>query len=191
MIISAGAARRTLADMVVRKQALAASQNFKAKLETKPGPSNHSGFGTAVRLVRAHGITFRAEMANRAFTTSVSTTDRPPPSVPKKERLPLRLGTGHAPSLQTFLVVDKTDLLARILTNVGPAGTDPFLVATAPRRFGKSFAVKQLAAMAKGEKHWFDGYHVRVGYSSAGDNNIFLHACKLTIALHVIIVDRI
>ena len=118
---------------------------------------------TAVHPLQARAddnVALGVALTTRAFSTTAGDLSTPQ-SVPMTERLPLRLGSGHVSSLQTSLVVDKTDLLARILTNDGPAGTEPFLVATAPRRFGKSFAVMQLAAMARGEKHSFDGYHVR------------------------------
>ena len=72
-------------------------------------------------------------------------------------------GRASLRSLQTCLMVDKTALLARILTE-DDTGTEPFLIATAPRRFGKSFVVKQLAALARwddADKRAFAGYAVR------------------------------
>ena len=69
--------------------------------------------------------------------------------------------------LQTRLMVDKTALLARILSNDAVLGTPKFLVATAPRRFGKTFVITQLEALARwnpSDAQAFEGYAVRAGY---------------------------
>jgi hypothetical protein len=61
--------------------------------------------------------------------------------------------------LQQYKYVDKTALLARIMAK-GPSNPGTFLHAPAMRRVGKSTTVDMLAAMARGEKHKFEGMDV-------------------------------
>ena len=76
------------------------------------------------------------------------------------------MGGAEVHDLQTSLMVDKTALLARILADAGSGtGKQKYLIATAPRRFGKSFVVKQLAALARwndDDMKAFAGYAVRL-----------------------------
>ena len=167
MTDSAGAAWRTLSNTAMFLRAkIGRPVVLVSHVPGAPVAASPKNRGTTAMFPLPVRVGFHAAgLTTRPFTT-VSTTDlSTPQSVrPMHEREPLGLGEGDVSSLQACLVVDKTDLLARILINRGPARTERFLVATAPRRFGKSFALTplmQLAAMAKGEKHWFDGYHVR------------------------------
>ena len=81
--------------------------------------------------------------------------------------------------LQKYLVVDKTPLLGRILTNrrTNKQGTPAFLVATAPRRFGKSFVIEQLAALARWEK---DDVKAFAGYAVRGARGVWILPCHHT-----------
>ena len=91
-------------------------------------------------------------------------------------------------SMQTRLMVDKTALLARVLTNKHTTGgftgnweqgTEMCLIGTAPHGFGKSFVVEQLAALARwddADEKAFAGYAVRAlchrnGYYRASCTN--------------------
>jgi hypothetical protein len=71
---------------------------------------------------------------------------RPPPS-PGLSKL----------DLKRYLYVDKTYLLAKILSDDPYYSPGQFLHAPAMRRIGKSTTLKMLAAMARGEKNLFDG----------------------------------
>ncbi len=59
-----------------------------------------------------------------------------------------------------FAYVDKTHLLARILSNEYEITSGVFLHAPAMRRVGKSTTIAMLAAMAKGDMEMFDGMAV-------------------------------
>ena len=75
------------------------------------------------------------------------------------KRLPPIGSSFKLKDLQTCQFVDKTNLLARLLTDKG-VDLGVFLFIPARRRVGKSSAMDMLAAMAKGEKEYFQGYAV-------------------------------
>jgi len=74
---------------------------------------------------------------------------RPPPS-PGMSRL----------DMTRYSYVDKTDLLARILSDNPDHSAGQFLHAPAMRRIGKSTTIKMLAAMAGGDRELFQGMAV-------------------------------
>jgi hypothetical protein len=75
--------------------------------------------------------------------------------VSKKLRLPPPFACDSVPELQKYNYVDKTALLAEIMSTEAR-----FLVATSMRRSGKSLALNQLAEMARGNRDLFKGYAV-------------------------------
>ena len=77
--------------------------------------------------------------------------------VAKSKRLLLSppFACGSAPALQKYNYVDKTALLARIMSTEAT-----FLIATSMRRSGKSLVLNQLAEMARGNLALFEGYEV-------------------------------
>ena len=77
--------------------------------------------------------------------------------VAKSKRLLLSppFACGSVPALQQFNYIDKTALLARIMSTQAT-----FLIATSMRRSGKSLVLNQLAEMARGNRALFKGYEV-------------------------------
>ena len=73
----------------------------------------------------------------------------------KRLLLPPPPACSSNPELQKFNYVDKTALLARIMSTEAT-----FLIATSMRRSGKSLVLNQLAEMARGNRALFKGYEV-------------------------------